>query len=371
MEIHVPLNSKPTQTTALIDSGAQENFVNEIYAQKHNLTLKPLNQPIHLRYADGSSNPKATVKIPALVTQLAAKDIILGIPFLTAQNPDINWKTRTFGWRSDGLTRLAELQHSMVRPADIASIALNHLASLETNEELRDDWQDDPPSYYPMPDDWDTFELATEMNHTFLEINYKASTSTHLANTLQPKKLQLPSKWQKYAKLFDQKASNRFPISQPYDHQIDLKEGFIPKKHKAYRLRQTENEEVKKFLNENLRKGYIRKSDSPMASPIFFVGKKDGKLRPCQDYKYLNDGTIKNVYPLPLISEILDKLKTVRYFTKLDIRQGYNNVRIRDGDQWKAAFSTPFGHFEPMVMFFGLTNSPATFQNMMNDILET
>ena len=77
-----------------------------------------------------------------------------------------------------------------------------------------------------------------------------------------------------------------------------------------------------------------------MASPMFFVAKKDGKLRPCQDYRYLNQQTIKNAYPLPLINEILDKLKGAKYFTKFDVRWGYNNVRIKEGDQWKAAFST-------------------------------
>jgi hypothetical protein len=105
-----------------------------------------------------------------------------------------------------------------------------------------------------------------------------------------------------------------------------------------------------------------------MATPFFFVKKKDGKLRPCQDYRYLNEHTVKNAYPLPLISELLDKLKGARRFTKLDVRWGYNNVRIRDGDQWKAAFKTNRGLFEPTVMFFGMCNSPATFQAMMDDI---
>src|SRR5271170_3219221 len=107
-----------------------------------------------------------------------------------------------------------------------------------------------------------------------------------------------------------------------------------------------------------------------MASPFFFVNKKDGKLRPCQDYRKLNEGTIKNAYPLPLISELIDKLKGAKYFTKLDVQWGYNNVRIKDGDQWKAAFKTNRGLFEPTVMFFGMCNSPATFQAMMDDIFK-
>ncbi|THG96639.1 hypothetical protein EW145_g7747 [Phellinidium pouzarii] len=122
------------------------------------------------------------------------------------------------------------------------------------------------------------------------------------------------------------------------------------------------------FLTENLRKGYIRPSKSPMASPFFFIGKKDNTLRPCQDYRALNEGTIKNAYPLPLIGDLMDKLRGAKYFTKLDLRSGYNNIRIKEGDQYKAAFKTIRGLFEPTVMFFGLCNSPATFQMFMNDI---
>ena len=145
-----------------------------------------------------------------------------------------------------------------------------------------------------------------------------------------------------------------------------MKEGFEPKSFKNYSLTPQEQIKMEKFLKENLEKGYIQPSKSPMASPFFFVDKKDGKLRPTQDYRYLNEWTIKNAYPLPLISDVIDKLQGSRYFTKLDIRWGYNNVRIKEGDEWKAAFKTNKGLFEPMVMFFGLCNSPATFQNMMD-----
>ena len=105
-----------------------------------------------------------------------------------------------------------------------------------------------------------------------------------------------------------------------------------------------------------------------MASPFFFVKKKDGSLRPVQDYRKLNEMTIKNRYPLPLISELIDKLSNANIFSKMDIRWGYNNIRIKEGDEWKVAFRTNRGLFEPLVMFFGLTNSLATFQTMMNDI---
>jgi len=102
---------------------------------------------------------------------------------------------------------------------------------------------------------------------------------------------------------------------------------------------------------------------------VFFVGKKDGKKRMVQDYHYLNEWTIKNNYPLSLISDVLENIGTKKVFTKMNLRWGYNNVRIKEGDEWKATFTTPEGSFEPTVMFFGLTNSPAMFQAMMNELL--
>jgi len=103
--------------------------------------------------------------------------------------------------------------------------------------------------------------------------------------------------------------------------------------------------------------------------PVFFVGKKDGKKRMVQDYRYLNEWTVKNNYPLPLISDVLENIGTKKMFMEMDLRWGYNNVRIKEEDEWKAAFTMLEGLFEPTVMFFGLTNSPATFQAMMNELL--
>jgi len=104
---------------------------------------------------------------------------------------------------------------------------------------------------------------------------------------------------------------------------------------------------------------------------MFFIKKKDGSLRLVQDYYAPNTVTVKNRYLLPLISELVSQLRRAKYFTKLDVCWGFNNVRIKPGDEWKAAFCTNRGLFEPLVMFFGMTNSPATFQTMMNDVFRT
>jgi len=159
------------------------------------------------------------------------------------------------------------------------------------------------------------------------------------------------------------------PTRKLWDHAIDVKEGFMPRKGKVYPLLREEREEVREFVKKQLRKGYIRPSKSPQMAPVFFVGKKNGKKRMVQDYRYLNEWTIKNNYPLPLISDVLENIGTKKIFMKMDLRWGYNNMRIKEGDKWKAAFMTLEGLFKPTVMFFGLTNSPATFQAMMNELL--
>ena len=101
-------------------------------------------------------------------------------------------------------------------------------------------------------------------------------------------------------------------------------------------------------------------------SPFFFVKKKDRKLCLVQDYRYLNDHTVKNAYPLPLITDLIDNLRQFSCFTKFNVQWGYNNIRIKEGDEWKAVFITQLGLFEPTVMFFGLCGSPPTFQAFMN-----
>ena len=137
---------------------------------------------------------------------------------------------------------------------------------------------------------------------------------------------------------------------------------------KVYQLTQDEQKALLDFIKEQQVKGYIHPSKSPYAAPFFFIKKKDGKLWPVQDYQWLNEWTIKNCYLLLLISELIAWVQNTKLFTKFNVRWGYNNICIKKGDKHKAAFITNQGLFKPTVMFFGLTNSPATFQTMMNAI---
>jgi hypothetical protein len=125
---------------------------------------------------------------------------------------------------------------------------------------------------------------------------------------------------------------------------------------------------LRAYLDEMLAKGFIRTSTSPGGAPVLFAKKKDGSLRLCVDYRKLNSVTRKNRYPLPLISNLIDRLQSAKIYTKFDLRAGFNNIRIAPGDEWKTAFRTRYGAFEYLVMPFGLTNAPATLQLFMNDI---
>jgi len=141
-------------------------------------------------------------------------------------------------------------------------------------------------------------------------------------------------------------------VRKSWDHAIELKEGFMPKKGNVYSLLREEREEVQMFIEDQLRKGYIRPSKLPQTSLVHFVAKKDGMRRMVQDYYHINQWTIKNRYPLPLIVNILDGVGKRKVFTKLDLRWGYNNIRIKEGDEWKAAFTIHIGAYEPIVMYF-------------------
>ena len=170
-------------------------------------------------------------------------------------------------------------------------------------------------------------------------------------------------------KVFGKVESERMLVRKVWDHTVDLKEEFKASKAKVYPLSRNKREEVQKFVDKHLKKGYIRPSKSEQTSPVFFMGKKDGGKCMVMDYRKLNRQTVKNNYPLPLITELVDNMGSKQVFTKMDLQWGYNNVHIKEGDEWKAAFTTHVGSFEPVVMFFGITNSPATFQAIMNEIL--
>jgi hypothetical protein len=178
----------------------------------------------------------------------------------------------------------------------------------------------------------------------------------------------IPEQYKQFQDVFEKKNADILPKHRPYDCSIDLQDGAQPPFGPIYNLSQNELTTLREYIEENLAKNFIRHSKSPAGAPILFVKKKDGSLRLCVDYRGLNKVTVKNRYPLPLISGLLDQLSQAKIYTKIDLRGAYNLVRIKEGDEWKTAFRTRYGHFEYNVMPFGLTNAPAIFQHLMNDV---
>jgi len=164
-----------------------------------------------------------------------------------------------------------------------------------------------------------------------------------------------------FADVFPAELPNELPPKRTIDHAIDVLPGSEPPSRPTYRMSFVEMDELKKQLNDLLAKGFIKPSTSPFGAPVLFVHKKEGTLRLCVDYRALNKITIKNRYPLPRIEELMDRLSGAKFFSKIDLYSGYHQIRIKESDTPKTAFRTRYGHYEFLVLPFGLTNAPATF----------
>jgi len=172
----------------------------------------------------------------------------------------------------------------------------------------------------------------------------------------------LPREYQRFEALFTEKElQHDLPTHKKWDHEIPLQEGTSPVHRPIYRVTEREQEELRNYLEENLKKGYIRPSTSSAGYPVLFVPKKGGQLRMCIDYRQLNGITIKNRYPLPLIEEIQDRFQGAQWFTALDLRGAYNLIRMKEGEEWKTAFKIRYGLYKYLVMPFSLTNALSLF----------
>ncbi|GJP62218.1 hypothetical protein CLOP_g19306 [Closterium sp. NIES-67] len=174
---------------------------------------------------------------------------------------------------------------------------------------------------------------------------------------------------QKYPKIFLDDLPAGLPSSRPDHHRFELEPGAQPTIHRQFRLSQPELEELQQHLYYLLTKGFISPSTSPYAAPILFTPKKDGGFRMCIDYRALNRITIKSRYPIPRADELLNQLRGAKFFSKIDLRGGYHQIRVATEDCHKTAFRTRYGSYKYLVMPFGLTNAPSTFQMTMNGIL--
>ncbi|XP_015272232.1 PREDICTED: RNA-directed DNA polymerase homolog, partial [Gekko japonicus] len=171
------------------------------------------------------------------------------------------------------------------------------------------------------------------------------------------------------AKVFGEDEANELPPHRSTDCAIELLPDCKLPKGKIYAMGPAEKVELRNFIDKNLARGFIRPASSPFAAPVLFRKKKDGGLRLCTDYRGLNAVSLSNAYPLPLIKDLVAEATKGKIFSKLDLRDAYFRVRIREGDESKTAFNTPLGQFEYLVMPFGLQGAPGVFMNLINEVL--
>lgn len=170
----------------------------------------------------------------------------------------------------------------------------------------------------------------------------------------------------KYGNVFEMPSG--LPPSRAFDHSIPLVPEATPIKIKPYRYPHSQKTEIESMVTEMLREGLIEPSTSPFSSPVLLVRKKDGSWRFCTDYSALNAMTIKDAYPIPTVDELLDELYGAKYFSKMDLQSGYHQILLKPEDRFKTAFQTHNGHYQWLVMPFSLSNTPATFQALMNQV---
>lgn len=283
------------------------------------------------------------------MTQLGHYSLVLGIPWLQKHNASIRFSTNSIKFNSP---HCAKHCTSSIIPVTANCISL---------EELRIQLIGSVAfTRLTKKKDVQIFALS------LFEINIALAAKT----TKDQWKERIPQEYHEFIDMFDSKLANSLPPRRQYDHKIKLKEGTEPPFGPLYGMSREELIVLKEYVEDNLEKGWIRASSSPAGFRVLFVKKADGSLRLCVDYRGLNAITIKNRYPLPLLRETLDRLSKAKWDTKLDFRQGYNQIRMAEGEEWKTAFRTGYGHLEYTVMHFGMTNAPATFQHFVHDWLK-
>jgi len=295
-------NHKGVTVKALLDSGVTGLFADQKFVEKHGFKMQKLDRPVNVKNVDGTKNSGGMITHEIEVNiffkghverakmdmyNLGRTKVILGMPWLAAHNPEINWETGEVK-----ITRCLPLCGKKLEIARGGGKRIQRNKLRRTDKRDEDDWE------WSMRDKFDEEEVLDR----------------------EKVEKMIPRWFHKWLKTFGKIESERMPVRKPWDHAVNLKEDFVPKKGQAYLLSRDEKEEVREFVEEQLRKGYIRPSKSPQTLPVFFVGKKDGKKRMVQDYRYLNKGTIKDNYPLPLISDLIDTMGTKKVFTKMDLR---------------------------------------------------
>jgi hypothetical protein len=333
----------------LVDTGSSHCFVSSHFVNLNKLPTVPI-PPQKVKLANGNWMA-ATQQVKGLewyiqghtfhtdmiVLDLLPYDAILGFNWLKTNSPmQCDWQAKTLQFQHG--TKDVLLQGIQPQPMTINTISAKQIYKSSQGNDIWAFVIVEPTHSVPTPDNKDD------------------TTNEDIQLLLH-----------QHADVFQQPSG--LPPQRTYDHAIPLFPDAVPINSKPYHYSPQHKTEIEKQVQQLLESGFITHSHSPFASPILLVKKKDGTWRFCVDYRKLNALTIKNRFPMPIVEEILDELAGSKYFTKLDMRSSYHQIRMLPADEYKTAFKTHQGHYQFKVMPFGLTNAPATFQCIMNQLL--
>ncbi len=337
----------------LLDTGASHNFITFESAERMELHLEKLKAPIEVHFANRVPHPTTFQanevplqlgnwrgKVDLLVSTLGGMDCILGMEFITQNNVLI-----------EGHNRLVRIPSK----SGIVQVNAHELPCVGG-----------PTIHFMLGKALERECVGGFGMMCVMRVldEYEPKEATKLVTSPKCIKQIL----EKFPNVMPDELPKDLPPKRRVDHAIEVMPGVAPPAKAPYRMSHEELKKLKVQLEELLTKGYIKPSKSPYGAPVLFVHKKDGTLRMCVNYRALNKATVKNRYPLPHINDLFDRLSGAKVFSRIDLRSGYYQIRIAEGDEEKTACCTRYGSYEFLVMPFGLTNAPTTFCTLMNEI---
>lgn len=387
-------NNKFLPFETMLDSGSACNFISNKIVEQFNINKINLPKPITLEGITGSAiidkfvelefqfqlkiNNKLYFNIfkeKFLIINNIPTDFIIGNIFIRKYQLNFDYKNKQF---FTSLNFINFAKTVIGNPKNISkNISKNFLNNFSNNS-----------NFYKSKSlnnsgSTNNFKIKLKNNYNNNDYNYNIQIHSFLSNNNEyydeveeddsdeeeDKLEDIPIQYRDIKEVFSKKQADKLPPHRPVDCKIVLQKDATLHYGPIYPMSGEESQVLKEYIDENLKKGFIRPSESPAGYPVLFQKKKDGSLRLCIDYKKLNEVTVRNSYPIPLITDIIERVKGAKYFSKLDLRSAYNLIRIREGDEYKTAFRTKYGHYEYLVMPFGLRNAPATFQAFINSVL--
>ena len=352
-QVLVPGQSlKAIDTWALVDSRADISCIDWDFVKKHKIPRTKLATPIPVNNVDESANKTGIIQYTCTiflhiegvtmeetlhVLHYGNENVILGRPWLKKTNPKINWAANTMEIE-ESLDQYPQFDQKLWKdyetwknlfwkppPAEVKVVS--------TNQPFKYTDYKPPEEFCHRAHTTYAIGRIVRCGSRFLQASTiaRVSQALELAAAQKQPEVSLPPEYSAFEKVFEEPSAGTLPPSWPYDHEINMNDTFVPKVGKVYPLFPDKQKATDNFIDEHLKSGKICPSSLPQASPFFFIKKKDGKLQPCQDYRYLNEHTVCDGYPLPLISDLLDKLQGAKLFTKFDVRWGYIQQRTHQG----------------------------------------